>query len=224
MAAAFRAVASVVAAAAHSDINHLQGVNMKTIGLAVALVLGALTGIPATAGAQHATMTAEELAASAARFQETVDWLADDERQGRGVGSSGLEASARWLADEFKAVGLEPAGEEGYFDHFVVSNNPHGGGDDGTPAMNVVGVVRAGSTDKLPGFVLVGAHYDHLGYGGQGSLAPDSEEIHNGADDNASGTAALLEVARRLLATRVEPGLKQLLQYNIRRRRWRSRP
>jgi len=147
-------------------------------------------------------MTAEELAASAARFQETVDWLADDERQGRGVGSSGLEASARWLADEFKAVGLEPAGEEGYFDHFVVSNNPHGGGDDGTPAMNVVGVVRAGSTDKLPGFVLVGAHYDHLGYGGQGSLAPDSEEIHNGADDNASGTAALLEVARRLSARR----------------------
>jgi len=52
--------------------------------------------------------------------------------------------------------------------------------------------------DRLPGAVLVGAHYDHLGHGGAGSLAPDSHEIHNGADDNASGVAALLEVARQL--------------------------
>jgi hypothetical protein len=46
--------------------------------------------------------------------------------------------------------------------------------------------------------VVVGAHYDHLGHGGFGSMAPDSKEIHNGADDNASGTAALLAVAERL--------------------------
>jgi hypothetical protein len=50
--------------------------------------------------------------------------------------------------------------------------------------------------------VLVGAHYDHLGLGGGGSLAPDSHEVHNGADDNASGTAALLEVARQLSSLR----------------------
>ena len=67
-----------------------------------------------------------------------------------------------------------------------------------TPAANVVGVLRAGAADRLPGAVLVGAHYDHLGHGGAGSLAPDSHEVHNGADDNASGTAALLEVARQL--------------------------
>lgn len=48
--------------------------------------------------------------------------------------------------------------------------------------------------------VVVGAHYDHLGLGGEGSLAPGASEIHNGADDNASGTAALIEVARRLAA------------------------
>ena len=46
--------------------------------------------------------------------------------------------------------------------------------------------------------IIVGAHYDHLGLGGEGSLAPGSSEIHNGADDNASGTAALIEIARRL--------------------------
>jgi len=72
------------------------------------------------------------------------------------------------------------------------------------PADNVVGVIRAGAPDRLPGAVLVGAHYDHLGMGGSSSLDPDKREVHNGADDNASGTAALLEVARRLAARRGE--------------------
>lgn len=69
-------------------------------------------------------------------------------------------------------------------------------------AANVVGVLRAGAPDRLPGAVVVGAHYDHLGMGGHGSLAPDAHEPHLGADDNASGTAALLEVARILAARR----------------------
>jgi Tol biopolymer transport system component len=69
-------------------------------------------------------------------------------------------------------------------------------------AANVVGVLRAGAPDRLPGAVVVGAHYDHLGMGGHGSLAPDAHQPHLGADDNASGTAALLEVARLLAAQR----------------------
>ena len=64
------------------------------------------------------------------------------------------------------------------------------------PARNVVGLLRGRSTDET---VVVGAHYDHLGRGGEGSLSPDDYGVvHNGADDNASGTAALLEVARGL--------------------------
>lgn len=46
--------------------------------------------------------------------------------------------------------------------------------------------------------IVLGAHYDHLGFGGNGSLAPWTTDIHNGADDNASGTATLIEVAQRL--------------------------
>lgn len=69
---------------------------------------------------------------------------------------------------------------------------------------NIVG--RLTAEQRLPGAVLVGAHYDHLGYGGQGSLAPESTEPHNGADDNASGTAGLLEVARLLAGRRDELG------------------
>ena len=63
---------------------------------------------------------------------------------------------------------------------------------------NVVG--RLPASERQPGAVVLGAHYDHLGYGGESSLAPGSDEPHNGADDNASGTAALLEAARVLTA------------------------
>ncbi len=69
-----------------------------------------------------------------------------------------------------------------------------------TEAFNVLGRIRAPAANKLPGVVVIGAHYDHLGLGGHGSLAPDKTEVHPGADDNASGTAALLEVARQLAA------------------------
>ncbi len=70
------------------------------------------------------------------------------------------------------------------------------------PAANVVGVL-AGSEPKLQDEVIVlGAHYDHLGRGGQGSLAARAGEIHHGADDNASGVAGLLELARLFAATR----------------------
>ena len=69
---------------------------------------------------------------------------------------------------------------------------------------NIVG--RISADERLPGAVVLGAHYDHLGFGGASSLAPDAHEPHNGADDNASGTAALLEAARVLSARREQLG------------------
>ncbi|MEM7048995.1 MAG: M20/M25/M40 family metallo-hydrolase [Acidobacteriota bacterium] len=65
-------------------------------------------------------------------------------------------------------------------------------------AFNVVGKISAGAAEGNAGAVLLGAHYDHLGMGGGGSLSPDAKEPHNGADDNASGVAALIEAARIL--------------------------
>jgi hypothetical protein len=67
------------------------------------------------------------------------------------------------------------------------------------PVKNVVGVL-AGSGELADETIVIGAHYDHLGLGGSGSLAPWTSAIHNGADDNASGTATLIEAARRLAA------------------------
>ncbi|AMV21109.1 M20/M25/M40 family metallo-hydrolase [Planctomyces sp. SH-PL14] len=67
---------------------------------------------------------------------------------------------------------------------------------------NVVGVLEPAAGPLAKETIVVGAHYDHLGYGEEGSMLPGSKEIHNGADDNASGTAGLLELVRRLSAER----------------------
>ena len=67
-------------------------------------------------------------------------------------------------------------------------------------ARNVVALLPGSDPVLRDEYVIVGAHYDHLGFGGQGSLAPDSRAVHNGADDNASGTAAVIEIARALAA------------------------
>ncbi|MDT8342246.1 MAG: M28 family peptidase, partial [Longimicrobiales bacterium] len=69
-----------------------------------------------------------------------------------------------------------------------------------SPARNVVARLAGADPARAGEVVVVGAHYDHLGWGGGSSLAPGVREIHNGADDNASGTAALLEVAAALTA------------------------
>ena len=70
---------------------------------------------------------------------------------------------------------------------------------------NVVGVIRAGAAQKQPGVIVIGAHVDHLGMGGgANALDPKVNAVHNGADDNASGVAGLLEVARTLSAKRSE--------------------
>ena len=66
------------------------------------------------------------------------------------------------------------------------------------PSMNVLGLLP-GQGDLAQEYVVVGAHFDHVGMGGAGSLAPGTFAIHNGADDNASGTVGLLETARRIV-------------------------
>jgi len=74
-----------------------------------------------------------------------------------------------------------------------------------TSTENVIGVIRAGAANRLPGVIVVGAHLDHLGMGGGASaLDPQVNAVHNGADDNASGVAGLLEVARALGGKRAQ--------------------
>ena len=91
------------------------------------------------------------------------------------------------------AEAFREAARQGATAHLQAETRPHW-----SPARNVVALLPGSDPDLEDEVIVVGAHYDHLGMGGAGSLAPGVREIHNGADDNASGTAALLEVARRL--------------------------
>ncbi len=80
---------------------------------------------------------------------------------------------------------------------------------DRRPTANVVGLLRG--TDPSAGAVILGAHYDHLGRGNSSSLAPDQlGQVHNGADDNASGTSMLVELARVFAS---EPRLRRTLVF-----------
>jgi Zn-dependent M28 family amino/carboxypeptidase len=74
-----------------------------------------------------------------------------------------------------------------------------------SPAYNVIGVLEGSDPLLKNETIIIGAHYDHLGRGGEGSLAANSTEIHHGADDNASGTAGMLELARILTTQRPRP-------------------
>jgi hypothetical protein len=128
-----------------------------------------------------------------ADVQKHIDFLASDDLEGRGTGTLGEIKAANYIAGLFKEAGLKPAGMgDGYFQPFQVTI-----GIEGTPhqvtGRNVVGLLD----NKAAKTIVIGAHYDHLGKGYQGSsLSPDSKnKIHNGADDNASGTTGLLELA-----------------------------
>jgi hypothetical protein len=130
-----------------------------------------------------------------------VRYLADDGLKGRLAGSEGERCAGDYIAREFERLGLKPGGEKGtFFQSLDLASalNPHAPGGTG---RNVVAVLEGADPELKREWVVVGAHYDHLGEGGApGSLAPGERAIHNGADDNASGVAAMLWTAGRLAA------------------------
>ena len=137
---------------------------------------------------------------SAARVLADVRFLADDGQEGRGVGTAGLARAGAYIREGFTRAGLQTSFQDFTIpaDAPAVLHTALGG----TATRNVVAILRGASPTLRGEVVVIGAHYDHLGLGGFGAMDPDSTgRVHNGADDNASGTAALLEVAR-LLARR----------------------
>lgn len=135
-------------------------------------------------------------------LKEDISYLASDDLEGRAIGTDGEVLAAKYIADKFREIGLQPKGTDRYFQVFKVNKpaNPHeqaviGTDGEGITGRNVVGFIDNGA----PYTIALGAHFDHLGYGGEGSLYRGEEAaIHNGADDNASGTAALIQLARIL--------------------------
>ncbi len=148
----------------------------------------------------------DTLSPPARRVLADVRWLAADARQGRGAGTEGLGAAARYVADGFRRAGLAPAAGSSFFQSFTIAADAPAAlhsGLGGTQIANVAAVLAGSDPAHRGQLVVIGAHYDHLGLGGFGALDADSgPRVHNGADDNASGTAALLEIARQLARRR----------------------
>ena len=136
-------------------------------------------------------------------IKDDVSFLADDALEGRQTGTEGEKKAANYIAKRFKNLGLIAKGTANFDQEFsfVPKTDPHSEvtftkNEDGTiTGRNVIGYINNNALNTI----IIGAHYDHLGYGGDGSLYRDSiKAIHNGADDNASGTAVMLDLARKL--------------------------
>lgn len=159
-----------------------------------------ITTVLLISAALAAPPTQDTLSVAARRVLADVRFLADDRQEGRGVGTAGLGRAGAYIRDGFARAGLQASFQDFTIpaDAPAVLHTALGG----TATRNVVAILSGASPGLRGEVVVIGAHYDHLGLGGFGAMDPDSTgRVHNGADDNASGTAALLEVAR-LLARR----------------------
>jgi hypothetical protein len=138
------------------------------------------------------------------RLLDDIKILTEDRLQGRATGSPGADLAATYLARRFSEVGLQPAAG-GWFQSFTIGRDAPAmrqSKSAGLVGKNVIGILPGRDPVLRNQTVVLGAHYDHLGLGGFGSLDPDSTGlVHNGADDNASGVAGLIQVAARLAAS-----------------------
>ncbi len=136
-------------------------------------------------------------------LQEDVLILASDSLMGRETGSEGADMAAAYLEKRMQDLQLTPFdADQDYTQDFSFKprRDPHtqieygAVTDSSLNAKNLLGLIDNGGSRT----VIIGAHYDHLGMGGEGSLYRGEPAIHNGADDNASGVAVLLKLAKML--------------------------
>lgn len=125
------------------------------------------------------TITSEEL-------KEMVTYLASDDLKGRNTGTEGIEAAATYIESQLKSYGVKPYFES-YRDNFKVET-----AKDTLDAFNVVAYIEGTDATLKNEFIVIGAHYDHIGQ----LKAVENDSIANGANDNATGTAGVLAMAK----------------------------
>lgn len=144
---------------------------MKTIKYLCGLVLLLFLG-----GMAYAQSPQQE------RLTKHVYFLASDSLRGRNAGSDDADKAAKYIVQQFEAMGVEPYFKEGYYQPFEkYGTNTY---------KNIVGIIPGNDPVLKDEYIIIGAHYDHLGV--------KNEKVYNGADDNASGTATIIEMARIL--------------------------
>ena len=131
---------------------------------------------------------------SAKRMMETVNYLADDKLKGRGLGSPELDEAAQFIAEKFKQYGLKAGGDN---NNYLQTWTQDVKDRKNLKLSNVIGIIPGNNPD-LSEAVVISAHFDHLGMGWPNHKSGNQGKIHNGADDNASGVAVMLELAKTL--------------------------
>jgi aminopeptidase YwaD len=126
------------------------------------------------------------------RLKQHVSILAADSLDGRGLGTPGKEKATDYIVSQFEHAGLEPLSSnfrQRFFYRVQLVN---------TYPVNVAGVLRGSDPNLSDEYIVLGAHYDHVGY----EYTDGERVVFNGADDNASGTAVLIELAHYFAAHR----------------------
>lgn len=134
------------------------------------------------------------------KIKAHITYLASDELNGRGTSTPDEKKAADYIAMQFAEIKLQAKGENGSYlqsYEFIEPANPHATVDTAgkkRSLINVIGYLDNGAKYTI----VIGGHYDHLGLGHDGNSldANPKDKIHNGADDNASGTAGVIELAR----------------------------
>jgi hypothetical protein len=137
---------------------------------------------------------------SADSLRGHLSFIASDLLEGRGTPSRGQDLAAEYIAAQFRRAGLEPVGDDGYFQSATLTtrNAP----DTPIKARNVAGLLRGSDPALRDTYVIVSAHYDHLGVREQ---AQGPDKIFNGANDDGSGTVSVVELAAALAQMKPHP-------------------
>ena len=170
-----------------------------SFSLLVILLSCRVGAIPLCAAEKNSSYHAALESIKAADLGEYVGHLASPELEGREAGTQGGKAAGDYLVEHYNRLHLKGCGEnDGFFQPFA-------------PNFRNVLAMLPGSDPKLRDQVIVVcAHYDHIGYGGRGLSLDAYGEVHPGADDNASGTSAVLELAHAMTIL-AEPPKRSIL-------------
>ena len=173
--------------------------------------IAAAKAAPVLPAAMQATV--ERISADSMRGH--LSFLASDLLEGRDTPSRGLDLAAEYIAAQFRAIGLEPAGGDGYFqnaDWNILKKEirrrpgapvPPAEAEPTSPTIvrNVIGVLRGSDPVLRDSYVLVTAHYDHVGI----KANAEGDKIFNGANDDASGTVSVIELAKAFAGMKERP-------------------
>src|SRR5258708_4384685 len=167
----------------------------RLIHLGVLLLLLSLAGVAAP---QKAPVTQATPAVSQASVRKYMEALASDEMRGRGSATTDELVAAKYIAAQLKLLRIDAAGDDGGYLQTARFMRRTRGAPDAAPAeastTNVIGILRGSDPKLAKDTILLSAHLDHLGIGRE----VNGDNIYNGADDDASGVTAVLELAEAL--------------------------